>query len=363
LHIKTENDAKKRKETLSPTSSLSPKKTSPVPPPATTPKMTTEEKNKILKNRAKELISEHKLKKGTDLDKTIIQKTAKECSVSTRLLTKMIDLIIHESKNEQEESKGAQKLDDMFGDAPVADWGAPVSASPSVHGASGDVLMKPPSENITIKTENNRMKTMSESSDNNYSADVSDSIFNQMKKPETEFGKITPVQKRPQKNENSNVEFGSLAADLFKPDDASRKLNLSDSDSSESDSDSASSESDDEDHEEIGNKKVGNTKVESKEVGNKEVGNKEKEIVEASKSTDESEMNEIKKEPESNDKIENALTKDQSENGELQAKEVPKNVQNETSIHSQLEMSDESRSFVVAFFGDNDDSFTDDVTD
>merc|ERR1711990_466946 len=110
----------------------------------------------------------------------------------------------------------------------------------------------------TIKTELKREKTMSESSD--YSADVSESIFNQMKKPETEFGKITPVQKRPKKNDdqNSNVEFGSLAADLFKPDNATRKLNLSDSDSSESDSDSASSESDDEDQEEVGNKEVEN---------------------------------------------------------------------------------------------------------
>ena len=156
----------------------------------------------ILKSRAKELITEHKLKKGAELDKTILRKTSQECNVSTRLLTKMIDMIINESKNEQEESKGAKKLDDMFDGTPVADWGAPVSASPSV-GSSGDVLMsslmsslmKPPSGNITIKTELKREKTMSESSD--YSADVSDSIFNQMKKPETEFGKITPVQKRP----------------------------------------------------------------------------------------------------------------------------------------------------------------------
>ena len=143
----------------------------------------------------KELITEHKLKKGADLDKTILRKTSQECNVSTRLLTKMIDMFITESRNEQEESKGAKKLDDMFDGAPVSDWGAPVSASPSVTpGSSGDVLMKPPSGNVTIKLEN-REKTMSESSD--YSADVSDSIFNQMKKPETEFGKITPVQKRP----------------------------------------------------------------------------------------------------------------------------------------------------------------------
>ena len=147
-----------------------------------------------MKSRAKELITEHKLKKGGDLDKTILRKTAQECNVSTRLLTKMIDLVINESKNEQEESKGAKKLDDMFDGAPVADWGAPVSASPSV-GSSGDVLMKPPSGNVSTKPVNGRVKTMSESSD--YSADVSDSIFNQMKKPETEFGKITPVQKRP----------------------------------------------------------------------------------------------------------------------------------------------------------------------
>ena len=156
----------------------------------------------ILKSRAKELITEHKLKKGAELDKTILRKTSQECNVSTRLLTKMIDMIINESKNEQEESKGAKKLDDMFDGTPVADWGAPVSATPSV-GSSGDVLMKPPSGNITIKTELKREKTMSESSD--YSADVSDSIFNQMKKPETEFGKITPVQKRPKAGFNLDL--------------------------------------------------------------------------------------------------------------------------------------------------------------
>ena len=47
--IKTENEAKKRKETLlSPTSSLSPKKPSSVPPATTpvAPKMSSEEKNK-----------------------------------------------------------------------------------------------------------------------------------------------------------------------------------------------------------------------------------------------------------------------------------------------------------------------------
>merc|ERR1712168_1585232 len=159
-----ENDAKKRKESLlsrsSSSSSISPKKTvgsSSVPPPTppVTSKMTSEEKNKILKSRAKELITEHKLKKGADLDKTILRKTSQECNVSTRLLTKMIDMIINESRNEQEESKGAKKLDDMFDGAPVSDWGAPVSASPSVTpGSSGDVLMKPPSGNVTIKMEN-----------------------------------------------------------------------------------------------------------------------------------------------------------------------------------------------------------------
>ena len=184
-----------------------------------------------MKNRAKELIIEHKLERGGDLDKTILRKTSQECSVSTRLLTKMIDMVIKENVNEQEESKGAKKLDDMFDSEPVEDWGAPVSSSPSV-GSSGDVLMKPPSSigvEKSIKTEKNsqenitenRAKTMSESSD--YSADVSDSIFNQMKKPESEFGKITPVQKRPKKDDqNSNAEFGSLAADLFKPDNATR---------------------------------------------------------------------------------------------------------------------------------------------
>ena len=109
---------------------------------------------------------EHKLEKGGDLEKTILRKVSQECSVSTRLLTKMIDIVIKESKNEQEESKGAKKLDDMFDGAPVEDWGAPVSSSPSV-GTSGDVLMKPPSGNAiekNIKTENvkteNRAKTM-----------------------------------------------------------------------------------------------------------------------------------------------------------------------------------------------------------
>merc|ERR1712131_83512 len=166
INIKTENEAKKRKEALlspsSSSSSLSPKKTvvsTSVPPPTApiTPKMSSEEKNKILKSRAKELITEHKLKRGGDLDKTILRKTAQECNVSTRLLTKMIDLVINESKNEQEESKGAKKLDDMFDGAPVADWGAPVSASPSV-GSSGDVLMKPPSGNVTTKKVNERVK-------------------------------------------------------------------------------------------------------------------------------------------------------------------------------------------------------------
>ena len=49
ISIKTENEAKKRKETLlSPTSSLSPKKPSSVPPATApvTPKMSSEEKNK-----------------------------------------------------------------------------------------------------------------------------------------------------------------------------------------------------------------------------------------------------------------------------------------------------------------------------
>ena len=49
ISIKTENEAKKRKETLlSPTSSLSPKKPSSVPPVTApvTPKMSSEEKNK-----------------------------------------------------------------------------------------------------------------------------------------------------------------------------------------------------------------------------------------------------------------------------------------------------------------------------
>ena len=118
-----------------------------------------------MQNRAKELIMEHKLEKGGDLEKTILRKVSQECSVSTRLLTKMIDIVIKEGKNEQEESKGAKKLDDMFDGTPVEDWGAPV-ASPSV-GTSGDVLMKPPSGNgidKNIKTENikteNRAKTM-----------------------------------------------------------------------------------------------------------------------------------------------------------------------------------------------------------
>ena len=67
-----------------------------------------------MKNRAKELIIEHKLERGDDLDKTILRKTSQECSVSTRLLTKIIDMVIMENVNEQEESKGAKKLDDMF---------------------------------------------------------------------------------------------------------------------------------------------------------------------------------------------------------------------------------------------------------
>ena len=49
ISIKMENEAKKRKETLlSPTSSLSPKKPSSVPPATTpvAPKMSSEEKNK-----------------------------------------------------------------------------------------------------------------------------------------------------------------------------------------------------------------------------------------------------------------------------------------------------------------------------
>ena len=49
---------------------------------------------------------EHKLEKGGDLEKTILRKVSQECSVSTRLLTKMIDIVIKEGKNEQEESKG-----------------------------------------------------------------------------------------------------------------------------------------------------------------------------------------------------------------------------------------------------------------
>merc|ERR1712131_95001 len=105
INIKTENEAKKRKEALlSPSSSLSPKKSTPV-----TPKISSEEKNKLLKNRAKELIIEHKLERGGDLDKTILRKTSQECSVSTRLLTKIIDMVIMENVMSVMSSKKASK--------------------------------------------------------------------------------------------------------------------------------------------------------------------------------------------------------------------------------------------------------------
>ena len=310
-----------------------------------------------MKNRAKELIIEHKLERGGDLDKTILRKTSQECSVSTRLLTKMIDMVIKENVNEQEESKGAKKLDDMFDSEPVEDWGAPVSSSPSV-GSSGDVLMKPPSSiglEKSIKTEKNtqenimenRAKTMSESSD--YSADVSDSIFNQMKKPESEFGKITPVQKRPKKDDqNSNVEFGSLAADLFKPDNATRKLNLSDSDSSESDSDSASSESDDEGTVE---KVSGTEKVMATQEPPNSTNSVDVDQSEGLQNGDEGKQ--------SNDEAAGAIVKDQetsSPGQELETKENVESVQNEASIHSQLEMSDESESELCIDAGDSQTS-------
>ena len=157
---------------------------------------------------------EHKLGKSGDLDQTILRKVSQECSVSTRMLSMAIDIVIQstiiKSKN---------------------------AAVTSSAGSSGDVLMEPPSGDIIeknikleyIKTEPNEMT--------DYSSDIlgTDSIFNQMKRPEAEFGRISPVQKRPTRvDQNSNVEFGK--EDLSKTDNPATNLNLSDANSRESNS-------------------------------------------------------------------------------------------------------------------------------
>ena len=189
------------------------------------------------------------------------------------------------------------------------------------------------------------MKTFSsESSD--YSADVSDSIFNQMKKPESEFGKITPVQKRPKKDDqNSNVEFGSLAADLFK-DNPTRKLNLSDSDSSESDSDSASSESDDDEaNKENTNGISKTTEPQKSETPASSIGENQ------------SEENNEGKDKTGNEEIP-VLEEAPKEGPEVESEEKTGSIQteNEASIHSQLEMSDESDSELCIDAGDSQTS-------
>ena len=190
---------------------------------------------------------------------------------------------------------------------------------------------------------------ISESSD--YSADVSDSIFNQMKKPESEFGKITPVQKRPKKDDqNSNVEFGSLAADLFK-DNPTRKLNLSDSDSSESDSDSASSESDDDEPEKT--KEISKTtepqKSETPASSIDETGSDENDEGKDKTGNEVTEIQEkVPNEVESEEKT-GSIQTGSDKTGSIQT-------ENEASIHSQLEMSDESDSELCIDAGESQTS-------
>jgi len=119
----------------------------------------------------------------------------------------------------------------------------------------------------------------------------------------------------------------------------------------------ASSESDDEDQEEVGNKEVENTEVgnkekENNEVGNNEVGNKDvgnKDV--GNNEVGNGETLQSNEEAKSNEKVDEIM-KDQENPNPDQSEERTKSVENEASIHSQLEMSDESESELCIDAGD-----------